>query len=82
MVPARVDVVEPLGSHVLVTALVEVQDEAAASPAAQTRVIVQAPAGTDFDPGTRIGLEIPSERTYFFDADTGRIRRDRERISL
>jgi sn-glycerol 3-phosphate transport system ATP-binding protein len=82
MVPARVDFVEPLGSHVLVTALVDIQDDGVAGPSAQARVIVAAPAGTDYDPGTRIGLEMPSERTYFFDADSGQIRRDRERISL
>jgi len=78
MMSARVDFIEPLGSHVLVTALVDVSDDGA-TPA---RVIVHAPAGTDYAAGTRIGLEIPSERTYFFDARTGDIRRDRERISL
>ena len=71
MLPARVDVVEPLGSHVLVTAMV-----------GETRVIVHAPAGTDLAPGTSIGLVLPSERTYFFDAETGTVRRDRERITL
>jgi sn-glycerol 3-phosphate transport system ATP-binding protein len=72
MVPARVDFVEPLGSHALVTALV---DE-------DTRVIVQAPAGTALEPGTRIGLSLPPERTYFFDAVTGDAQRSRERITL
>ena len=71
MLPARVDFVEPLGSHVLVTALVD-----------DARVIVQAPAGTHYDPGTRIGLEPSPERMYFFDRDTGDVRADRERISL
>ncbi|GFG52359.1 glycerol-3-phosphate ABC transporter ATP-binding protein [Mycolicibacterium agri] len=75
MVPARVDFVEPLGSHVLVTALVSVGDDS-------TRVVIQAPAGTDFETGTRIGLEMPPERTYFFDAETGKVRPSRERISL
>jgi sn-glycerol 3-phosphate transport system ATP-binding protein len=70
-VPARVDFVEPLGSHVLVTAVVE-----------ETRVIVQAPAGLVLESGTRIGLSPQLERTYFFDAETGDARRSRERISL
>jgi sn-glycerol 3-phosphate transport system ATP-binding protein len=71
MVPAVVDFVEPLGSHVLVTALVD-----------ETRVIVQAPAGLVLDSGTRIGLTTAPERTYFFDAVTGDTRRARERITL
>jgi sn-glycerol 3-phosphate transport system ATP-binding protein len=71
MVPARVDFVEPLGSHVLVTALVE-----------QTPVIVHAPAGTELESGTEIGLAMPPERTYFFDAETGDARRSREHITL
>jgi sn-glycerol 3-phosphate transport system ATP-binding protein len=71
MVPARVDFTEPLGSHVLVTAFV-----------GDTRVVVQAPPGTELESGTRIGLELPSERTYFFDAETGVAHRNRERITL
>ncbi|MDT5005846.1 MAG: multiple sugar transport system ATP-binding protein [Mycobacterium sp.] len=82
MVPARVDFTEPLGSHVLVTALVDVHDDDSPSAPKEARVIIQAPAGTDFDPGTRIGLEMPPERTYFFDADTGDVRASRERIAL
>jgi sn-glycerol 3-phosphate transport system ATP-binding protein len=62
-VPARVDFVEPLGSHVLVTALVDTPDP--------TRVIVQAPPGTALDAGTPVGLLVPPERTYLFDAETG-----------
>ncbi|WP_431232145.1 ABC transporter ATP-binding protein [Mycolicibacterium psychrotolerans] len=76
LLPARVDFVEPLGSHVLVTALV---DTGATDSA---RVIVHAPAGTDLPAGTRIGLEMPPDRTYFFDADTGSARRSREHIAL
>ncbi|KAA0099964.1 sn-glycerol-3-phosphate ABC transporter ATP-binding protein UgpC [Mycolicibacterium sp. P1-18] len=72
MVPARVDFVEPLGSHALVTAIV----------AEDTRVVVQAPAATLLDPGTRVGLAMPPERTYFFDAVTGDAHRSRERIAL
>ena len=70
-VSARVDFVEPLGSHVLVTALV-----------GETRVIIQAPAGTELESEKRIGLALPPERTYFFDAETGDATRDRERITL
>jgi sn-glycerol 3-phosphate transport system ATP-binding protein len=51
MVPARVDFTEPLGSHVLVTALVDVQNDSASGSAA-TRVVLRAPAGTDYDAGT------------------------------
>ncbi|GAY18170.1 ABC transporter ATP-binding protein [Mycobacterium sp. shizuoka-1] len=76
LLPARVDFVEPLGSHVLVTALVDT------GRAQSTRVIVHAPAGTDLPAGTRIGLELPADRTYFFDADTGNARRSREPIAL
>ncbi|MBU8817086.1 sn-glycerol-3-phosphate ABC transporter ATP-binding protein UgpC [Mycolicibacterium goodii] len=68
MVPARVDLVEPLGSHSLVTALV---DGAANGASVPTRVIVQAAADTDLTSGDRIGLTLPSQRTYFFDAETG-----------
>lgn len=76
LLSARVDFVEPLGSHVLVTALVESKDVGTA------RVIVHAPAGTDLPAGSRIGLELPPERTYFFDADTGNARPSRERVTL
>ncbi len=75
-VPARVDFVEPLGSHVLVTALVTT------AGGTETRVIVHAPAGTELDTGARIGLAMPPERTYLFDAETGDARRSRESISL
>ncbi|MGE0217751.1 ABC transporter ATP-binding protein [Mycolicibacterium sp.] len=75
VLPARVDFVEPLGSHVLVTALVDVDGT-------PTRVIAQAPAGTEFESGARIGLVLPPERTYFFDAETGDAQVHRERITL
>jgi sn-glycerol 3-phosphate transport system ATP-binding protein len=71
LVPARVDFVEPLGSHALVTALV-----------GETRIVVHAPAGTDLAPGTEIGLSLPPERTYFFDAESGEAKRHRERITI
>ncbi|WP_199255821.1 ABC transporter ATP-binding protein [Mycolicibacterium mengxianglii] len=70
-VPARVDFVEPLGSHVLVTALV-----------GETRVVVAAPAGVALDSGARVGLVLPPERTYFFDTQSGEARRSRQRIAL
>ena len=47
-----------------------------------TQVIVQAPAGTDYSPGTVIGLALPPERTYFFDAETGEAQLHRERLAL
>lgn len=62
---------EPLGSHALVTAL-----------ARETRVVVQAPPETVLDPGTRIGLSMLPEHTYFLDAETSEVSRHRERISL
>jgi sn-glycerol 3-phosphate transport system ATP-binding protein len=49
-----------------------------AGTSAQTRVIVQAPAGTVLESGTRIGLAMPPERTYFFDAETGQAQRSRQ----
>lgn len=82
MVAARVDVVEPLGSHVLVTALVDVRDEALPAGPAEARVIAHAPAGTELQPGTPIGLVLPSDRTYLFDHETGRALRNRERVAL
>ena len=78
MLPARVDFVEPLGSHVLVTVLVD-GDGPSAEP---TRVIVAAPAGTQLESGTRVGLDLPPERTYFFDAETGDARSSRERLTI
>ncbi|AKS32079.1 ABC transporter ATP-binding protein [Mycolicibacterium goodii] len=83
LVPARVDFVEPLGSHSLVTALI---DNAANGASVETRVIVQAPADTDLPSGAIIGLTLPPQRTYFFDAETGEALAvsglGRERISL
>jgi sn-glycerol 3-phosphate transport system ATP-binding protein len=81
MVPARVDFVEPLGSHVLVTAVLDGKDDSFPE-SGRTRVIAQAPAGIALESGTRIGLAIAPQRTYFFDAETGDARRSRERISL
>ncbi|WP_101951065.1 ABC transporter ATP-binding protein [Mycobacterium sp. 3519A] len=70
-VKARVDFVEPLGSHVLVTTQVDVRGEGVLATTDQVQVIVSAPAGTELPSGAQIGLELPRERTYFFDAETG-----------
>jgi sn-glycerol 3-phosphate transport system ATP-binding protein len=67
-IPARIDFCEPLGSHVLVHALVDA-DAAAATP---TTLVVQAPPGTALDPGAAIGLTASPAKTYLFDAETGR----------
>ncbi|MCG7580118.1 hypothetical protein [Mycolicibacterium sp. OfavD-34-C] len=48
-----------------------------------TRVIVQAPAGTDYaPPGTAIGSALPPEHTYFSNAETGEAQLHRERLTL
>ncbi|MDG4666553.1 sn-glycerol-3-phosphate ABC transporter ATP-binding protein UgpC [Mycobacterium sp. 236(2023)] len=71
-VPARVDLVEPLGSHCLVTALV-----------GDTRVIATAPAGLQLDSGTPVGLTLPPAHHRYFDVQTGEARSaSRQRISL
>jgi sn-glycerol 3-phosphate transport system ATP-binding protein len=82
MVPARVDLTEPLGSHVLVTALVDARAEELQDISADTQVIVHAPAGTELESGAPIGLVLPPEQTHFFDAETGEARFHREHISL
>ncbi|WP_422746978.1 ABC transporter ATP-binding protein [Mycobacterium sp. WMMD1722] len=82
MLGGRVDVVEPLGSHVLITALVDVRDEALPTGSGEVRVIAQAPAGTVMDPGAAIGLTLPAERTYLFDHDTGLALPSRDRVAL
>ncbi|OBF38050.1 glycerol-3-phosphate ABC transporter ATP-binding protein [Mycobacterium sp. ACS1612] len=74
-VPARVDFVEPLGSHALVTAQVKVSGDGVLSTTEQVPVIVNAPAGTELANGAQVGLALPQDRTYFFDAETGDARR-------
>jgi sn-glycerol 3-phosphate transport system ATP-binding protein len=85
-VPARVDVCEPLGSHVLVHALIDDSNGDAERGGTSTRpptsVTVQAPPGIDLEPGTTIGLRLRPERTYLFDAETGSAQRSRDRIRL
>ncbi|MDV3123774.1 sn-glycerol-3-phosphate ABC transporter ATP-binding protein UgpC [Mycobacterium sp. 21AC1] len=85
LVPARVDFVEPLGSHVLITVIIDGDGadsgRIGAAPG-ETRVIVQGPAGLELDPGSPVGLAVTPERTYFFDAETGVADVRRERISL
>ncbi len=69
-IPARVDFTEPLGSHDLVTTLVQGE-----------RVIVHAPAGTALQPGVVVWLSTPHEqRVYLFDAVTGEALPNRERL--
>jgi sn-glycerol 3-phosphate transport system ATP-binding protein len=67
--PALIDVCEPLGSHVLVHALVDAGGGSEDSP---TSVVVQAPPGTSYEPGARIGVTVAPGKTYLFDAETGR----------
>jgi sn-glycerol 3-phosphate transport system ATP-binding protein len=66
----------------LVTAQIEVPGDGVLSTAHQVPVIVNAPAGTELASGALIGLALPQERTYFFDAETGDARRARERITV
>ena len=75
--PARVDFVEPLGSHALVTALVNAPTVGTPPTVGEHRVIVHAPAGTDLVSGARIGITLPRRRTYFFDAESGKAIRER-----
>ena len=78
-VPARIDVCEPLGSHVLVHALVDARGVGAeVSP---TSVIMQAPPGTSFEPGARVGVTVAPGKTYVFDAETGRADLTRARVT-
>jgi sn-glycerol 3-phosphate transport system ATP-binding protein len=73
---ARVDFCEPLGSHVLVNALVE-------QPGSERgRIIVQAPPETLPEPGTEVGLKLSSQKIYLFNAETGSAQLTREHISL
>jgi sn-glycerol 3-phosphate transport system ATP-binding protein len=74
-VPARIDFCEPLGSHVLVNALVD-------SASGEVRVVAHAPAGTDYDTGAAVGLELPRDKTYLFDAQTGQALPSRELLTV
>jgi sn-glycerol 3-phosphate transport system ATP-binding protein len=76
VVPARIDFCEPLGSHVLVNALVETRS------GEQTRVVVHAPADAAPETGTRVGIVMTPDKTYLFDAETGEAQLHRERITL
>jgi sn-glycerol 3-phosphate transport system ATP-binding protein len=69
-VPARIDFCEPLGSHVLVHALVDA--EGTGPGASPTSVIAQAPPGTSYDAGARVGFTVAPSKTFVFDAETGR----------
>ena len=75
-VPARIDFCEPLGSHVLVHALVEGD-----GPDSTTTVIAQAPPGTTYDSGAAVGLTVAPGKTFLFDAETGRADVVRARVT-
>jgi len=76
-VAARIDVCEPLGSHVLVHALVGTDGGGgAAAP-----VIAQAPPGTSYDSGAAVGFTVAPGKTYVFDAETGRADLARDRVT-
>ena len=81
-VPARVDVCEPLGSHVLVHAIVDAAPGQGSSGGDPTTVIVHAPPGTFFDAGARVGLTVSPAKTHLFDAETGAADLTPERIGL
>jgi sn-glycerol 3-phosphate transport system ATP-binding protein len=75
-VPARIDVCEPLGSHVLVHALIET----AGQPDPST-VIAQAPPGTTYESGARVGITVAPGKTFLFDAETGSADLSRDRVA-
>jgi sn-glycerol 3-phosphate transport system ATP-binding protein len=75
-VPARIDFCEPLGSHVLVHALVEISGGTDVST-----VIAQAAPGTTYDSGARVGFTVAPGKTYVFDAETGSAALSRDRIA-
>ena len=77
-IAARIDVCEPLGSHVLVHALVDT--EGTGLEGSPTDVIVQALPGTSFEPGARIRITAAPGKSYVFDAETGRSDLARERV--
>jgi multiple sugar transport system ATP-binding protein len=74
--PVRIDFCEPLGSHVLVHALV-----AAGDGADPTAVVAQAPPGTSYDSGARVGITVAPGKTYLFAAETGRADVARDRVT-
>jgi sn-glycerol 3-phosphate transport system ATP-binding protein len=78
-VPARIDFCEPLGSHVLVHALVDTGLGGSDAPPAA--VIVQAPPGTAFDSGARIGFTVAAGKSFVFDAETGRADLARDHVT-
>jgi sn-glycerol 3-phosphate transport system ATP-binding protein len=76
-VAARIDVCEPLGSHVLVHALVDTDGGGgAAAP-----VIAQAPPGTSYASGAAVGFTVAPGKTYVFDAETGLADLVRDRVT-
>jgi multiple sugar transport system ATP-binding protein len=77
-IPARIDVCEPLGSHVLVHALVDTGGSGGEGSA--TGVIVQAPPGTSYEPGAQIRITVAPGKSYAFDAESGRADLARDRV--
>ena len=81
-IPARVDFCEPLGSHVLLHALVDAVDTPSGGATASTAVIVLAPPAARFDPGAPIGLSISPGKAHLFDVETGAADLSPDRIAL
>jgi sn-glycerol 3-phosphate transport system ATP-binding protein len=69
-IPARVDLCEPLGSHVLMHVLVDA-DHTSSDGVPPSPMIIQAPPATRFDAGARIGLTVSPDKVYLFDTETG-----------
>lgn len=68
-IQARVDFYEPLGSHVLIHALVD--DAVSIDTADPGQLVVQAPAGLRPTPGERLTLTAEPHRVFLFDAVSG-----------
>ncbi len=51
------------------------------SDGSASTVIVQAPPGTTYDPGARVGITVAPGKTFVFDAETGRADPARDRIA-
>jgi multiple sugar transport system ATP-binding protein len=84
-VPARIDFCEPLGSHVLVHALVDTAGGHEVAGAANgsagstdpTAVVVQAPPATALSPDATVRLLFSPDKTYLFDGQSGLVHRHR-----
>jgi hypothetical protein len=70
-IAVRVDFHEPLGSHVLVHALV---DDAVSDPVNDSgTVVIQAPPQLRPAPGERLTLDVEPGRIFVFDATSGAV---------